>query len=69
MKSLIPIVFLLSIGILMASAMDHYEKDGCMCQEGGEAGGHCHCPDGHPMPGVPCEKRGSNHLICFPHKG
>ncbi|CAF1239523.1 unnamed protein product [Rotaria sordida] len=43
----------------------HYPWRGCQCQQGGERGGHCHCPDHGKLPDTYC-RYGGNHWICFP---
>lgn len=62
-------VFALTVVSLAAviSSMrpEHYPMGQCMCQRGGERGGHCHCPDWAKMHNHYC-RYGGNHWICFP---
>lgn len=64
-------LLVVTLGVNQADAQHHHFPMGeCMCQEGGERGGHCHCPPGKPLPGKPCETRkgadGNGYIICFP---
>lgn len=53
------------ISSVAADEHNHFPWNGCMCQKGGERGGHCHCPWDNKPAGVDC-RAGSNHWICFP---
>lgn len=62
------VVSVIVLGVICSVAGQHnphFEWNGCMCQKGGERGGHCHCPWDRKPPGVDC-RPGSNHWICFP---